>query len=284
MDVSLADGNKLAVVALMLAWREPPFGIRARIYQCPIAAVKLLWDILATQNAGTVRRSVPLLICVLTKTSRTICIPMSNPSRSPDRYTGELRRLHALVPAAWQARIELNVSGIAQRDPIQCVDLVSDCAWLQIDLRQWESLQREWRDLLLWHQVALLQAGAVSGKRGWEQTVVLFGLGSGLGELWLRDGSLLWIALGALGVAGYRIYRRSRRSSGLAAAMAADAGAISLAVQSGYPASVARRSLADVLERLHQQAANSQRRDRYFARWQALQSPVQTYSSASPGR
>lgn len=208
-----------------------------------------------------------------------------NCSRSPESTSGELQRLHALVPPEWQNAIELSASGSAQLEPIQCVEGMGNRVRLQIDRPQWESLPQNWREVLLWHQVARVQAGTLPCKVGWEKTALLCGIGAGIGELWVQDGALLWMALGLASIAGYRLCERSRRSAGLSNALDADRVAIELAIQSGYPASVARRSLTEVLDWLCRQTPNARLRDRYRMRLQALQSsPLQSYASASPRR
>ncbi|MEO1131109.1 MAG: DUF3318 domain-containing protein [Cyanobacteria bacterium J06639_1] len=197
----------------------------------------------------------------------------SRHARVPAAATGELRRLQALLPADVRDVVELSASSRFQAEPIRGVSFAGDRVRFAIDLHQWERLPREGQDLLLWHQVARVRSESLQTTGGWEKTALLFGLGSGFGELWLRDPILFGIILAVSSVAGYRLYRRSHLARSGRSAFAADRDAISLATQFGYPESVARRSLIDALEWLCQRSPQAAEGDRYRARLQALKSP-----------
>lgn len=201
--------------------------------------------------------------------------------QNPVAEADELRRLQALLPGDVRAEVELTASSRFQAEPIQSTARAGDRVWLSLDLRQWTELPRSGRDLLFWHQVARVRAKSLPRSGGWEKTALLFGLGSGCGELWLQDPILLGIALAVSGVAGYRLYWRSHLARSERWALAADRDAIGLATQFGYPAVAARRSLIFALEWLCRRSTRASESDRYRARLQALKSPTFYLHSAS---
>jgi hypothetical protein len=76
------------------------------------------------------------------------------------------------------------------------------------------------------------------------------GLGGAIGELWVQDGLLLFMALGLSGFAGYRLYLKNNSEKRLQDAISADERAIDLACRFGYSVPNAYKSLGGALKDL----------------------------------
>lgn len=96
------------------------------------------------------------------------------------------------------------------------------------------------------------------------------GLGGAVGELWVRDGLLLLLALGLSGFAGYRLYLKNNSEKKLQEAIAADERAIALSTRFGYSLPNAYKSLGSAIKTLIEQTPKKKQRSFYENRLQAL--------------
>jgi Protein of unknown function (DUF3318) len=123
--------------------------------------------------------------------------------------------------------------------------------------------------LLFWHEVARVQNDTIP-KDGWEMAALAIGLGGAVGELWVQDGLLLFLALTLCGVSGFRLYQRNAGEKVLREAIAADEKAIALATRFGYTLPNAYKSLGSALKVLIEQSPKKKLRKRYESRLDAL--------------
>jgi hypothetical protein len=136
-------------------------------------------------------------------------------------------------------------------------------------LTWWEKLAIDQRNLLFWHEVARVQQETIP-RDGWEMAALAIGLGGAVGELWVRDGLLLVLAMGLCGISGYRLYARNNSERYVKEAVAADERAIALATRFGYTLPNAYKSLASALKMLIDDTSKKSLRRRYESRLAAL--------------
>jgi hypothetical protein len=181
----------------------------------------------------------------------------------------ELQRLKGLLPPELQSWVFVEASAAVDPPLITCEEIGRDEVEIQVDLARWEQLAIDQRNLLLWHEVGRIQNDAIP-RDGWEMAALAIGLGGAVGELWVRDGLLLLLALGLSGFAGYRLYLKNNSEKKLMEAVAADERAIALATRFGYTLPNAYKSLGSALKQLIEMTPKKKQRSFYENRLQAL--------------
>ncbi|MBW4577126.1 MAG: DUF3318 domain-containing protein [Aphanothece sp. CMT-3BRIN-NPC111] len=181
----------------------------------------------------------------------------------------ELRRLKSLLPPELQSWVTVEGSMEVNPQLIRCEEIGKDQVEIQIDLVKWDQLALDQRNLLFWHEVARIQNDSIP-REGWEMAALAIGLGGAVGELWVQDILLLFLALVLCGFSGYRIYQKNNGERTLKEATEADEKAIALAQRFGYSLPNAYKSLGSALKTLVEQTPNRRQRNRYETRLQAL--------------
>jgi Protein of unknown function (DUF3318) len=181
----------------------------------------------------------------------------------------ELRRLKGLLPPELQSWV--TVEGTTEVNPplIRCEEISKDQVEVQVDLVKWDTLALDQRNLLFWHEVARIQNDTVP-KDGWEMAALAIGLGGAVGELWVQDVLLLFLALVLCGVSGWRLYQKNSGDKVVRELVDADEKAIALATRFGYTLPNAYKSLGSALKTLVEMTASKGQRSRYEARLSAL--------------
>ena len=182
---------------------------------------------------------------------------------------GELRRLKALLPPELKSWVSVEASTAVNPPLITCEEIGKDQVEVQVDLMKWDQLALDQRNLLFWHEVARIQNDTIP-RDGWEMAALAIGLGGAVGELWVQDGLLLFLALVLCGVSGYRLYQRNSGEKVLNQAIDADEKAIALATRFGYTLPNAYKSLGSALKVLIEQTSKKRNRKKYESRLEAL--------------
>jgi Protein of unknown function (DUF3318) len=181
----------------------------------------------------------------------------------------ELQRLKGLLPPEMQSWVFVEASASVDPPLITIEEIGRDEVEIQVDLDQWDALALDHRNLLFWHEVGRIQNDAVP-RDGWEMAALAIGLGGAIGELWVQDALLLFMALGLSGFAGYRLYLKNNSEKRLKDAVMADERAIDLACRFGYSLPNAYKSLGGALKERVEQTRKKKRRSFYEDRLEAL--------------
>ncbi|HEY9625658.1 MAG TPA: DUF3318 domain-containing protein [Crinalium sp.] len=194
----------------------------------------------------------------------------------------ELRRLKTLLPPELKSWVSIESSTAVNPPLITSEEIGKDQVEVQIDLATWDMLALDQRNLLFWHEVARIQNDTIP-KDGWEMAALAIGLGGAVGELWVQDGLLLFLALALCGVSGWRLYQRNNGQKTLREALEADEKAISLATRFGYTLPNAYKSLGSALKVLIEQTPKKRLRKKYESRLDALKkSAAKAKAKAKP--
>ncbi len=194
---------------------------------------------------------------------------MSYASSSARAEINELRRLKTLLPPELQSWVIVEGSTEVNPPLIRCEELGKDEIEIQIDLPKWDNLAIDQRNLLFWHEVAKIQNDTIP-REGWEMAALAIGLGGAVGELWVQDGLLLFLALTLCGISGYRLWQKNNSEKTLVDAIEADEKAIALATRFGYSLPNAYKSLGSALKTIIEQTPGRRNRKQYEERLQAL--------------
>ena len=194
---------------------------------------------------------------------------MSYASSSARAEINELRRLKTLLPPELQSWVIVEGSTEVNPPLIRCEELGKDEIEIQIDLPKWDNFAIDQRNLLFWHEVAKIQNDTIP-REGWEMAALAIGLGGAVGELWVQDGLLLFLALTLCGISGYRLWQKNNNEKTIVEAMEADEKAIALATRFGYSLPNAYKSLGSALKTLIEQTPSRRNRKKYEERLQAL--------------
>ena len=194
---------------------------------------------------------------------------MSYASSSARAEINELRRLKTLLPPELQSWVIVEGSTEVNPPLIRCEELGKDEIEIQIDLPKWDNLAIDQRNLLFWHEVAKIQNDTIP-REGWEMAALAIGLGGAVGELWVQDGLLLFLALTLCGISGYRLWQKNNNEKTVVEAIEADEKAIALATRFGYTLPNAYKSLGSALKTLIEQTPSRRNRKKYEERLQAL--------------
>jgi Protein of unknown function (DUF3318) len=194
----------------------------------------------------------------------------------------ELRRLKTLLPPELKSWVSIEASTAVNPPLVTSEEIGKDQVEVQIDLATWDMLALDQRNLLFWHEVARIQNDTIP-KDGWEMAALAIGLGGAVGELWVQDGLLLFLALSLCGVSGWRLYQRNNGQKTLREAIEADEKAIALATRFGYTLPNAYKSLGSALKVLIEQTPKKRLRKKYESRLDALKkSAARAKAKAKP--
>ena len=194
---------------------------------------------------------------------------MSYASSSARAEINELRRLKTLLPPELQSWVIVEGSTEVNPPLIRCEELGKDEIEIQIDLPKWDNFAIDQRNLLFWHEVAKIQNDTIP-REGWEMAALAIGLGGAVGELWVQDGLLLFLALTLCGISGYRLWQKNNNEKTIVEAIEADEKAIAIATRFGYTLPNAYKSLGSALRTLIEQTPSRRNRKKYEERFQAL--------------
>lgn len=181
----------------------------------------------------------------------------------------ELRRLKGLLPPELKSWVSVEAATAVNPPLITAEEIGKDQIEIQIDLVKWDALALDQRNLMFWHEVARIQNDTIP-RDGWEMAALAIGLGGAVGELWVQDGLLLFLALVLCSVSGFRLYQRNNGQKQLREAIEADDKAIALATRFGYTLPNAYKSLGSALKILIDQSTNKRERKRYETRLDSL--------------
>jgi hypothetical protein len=194
----------------------------------------------------------------------------------------ELRRLKSLLPPELQSWVLVEVATAVNPPLITCEEIGRDEVEIQIDMAKWDQLAIDQRNLLFWHAVGQVQADTIP-RDGWEMAALAIGLGGAVGELWVQDALLLFLALGLSGFAGWRLFQKNNGDKVTQEAIAADERAIQLASRFGYSLPNAYKSLGSALKTLIEQTPKKNLRRQYENRLAALKKSAQKAKSEQQG-
>ena len=181
----------------------------------------------------------------------------------------ELQRLKGLLPPEMQSWVFVEAAAAVEPALITLEEIGRDEVEIQVDLDLWDSFALDHRNLLFWHEVGRIQNDTIP-MDGWEMAALAIGLGGAIGELWVQDGLLLFMALGLSGFAGYRLYLKNNAEKRLRDAISADERAIDLACRFGYSVPNSYKSLGGALKELVEQTRKKKKRSFYEDRLEAL--------------
>jgi hypothetical protein len=187
----------------------------------------------------------------------------------------EYSRLVALLPAGWDKKILICVSpssknwlGKYTQPLIATSKKTGDDFVIAIDFRRWQYFDEDARNMLWWHELALLQQHSVKDHRS---TVVTGAIGLALSacQIISQDVVMLSIGLTIAGLSGFQLYQNRRGERYIRQITQADQGAISIARQFGYSTASASATLHSALKILAAQATG-QAAKVYHTRLQVL--------------
>ena len=181
----------------------------------------------------------------------------------------ELRRLKTLLPPELKSWVTVEAATAVNPLLITSEEIGKDQVEVQVDLVKWDQLALDQRNLLFWHEVARVQNDTIP-RDGWEMAALAIGLGGAVGELWVQDGLLLFLALGLCGVSGWRLFQRNNGQKTLKESVDADERAIALATRFGYTLPNAYKSLGSALKVMIEQTPKKKQRRKYESRLDAL--------------
>jgi Protein of unknown function (DUF3318) len=181
----------------------------------------------------------------------------------------ELRRLKTLLPPELKSWVTVEAATAVNPLLITSEEIGKDQVEVQVDLVKWDQLALDQRNLLFWHEVARVQNDTIP-RDGWEMAALAIGLGGAVGELWVQDGLLLFLALGLCGVSGWRLFQRNNGQKTLKESVDADERAIALATRFGYTLPNAYKSLGSALKVMIEQTPKKKQRKKYESRLDAL--------------
>ena len=181
----------------------------------------------------------------------------------------ELQRLKSLLPPENESWVFIEAAAAIDPPLITLEEIGRDEVEIQIDLEEWDNYAIDHRNLLFWHEVGKIQNDAIP-RDGWEMAALAIGLGGAIGELWVQDGLLLFLALGLSGFAGYRLYIKNNSEKKLQDAIFADERAIDLACRFGYSIPNAYKSLGGALKELIEKTRKKKKRGFFEDRLEAL--------------
>jgi Protein of unknown function (DUF3318) len=183
----------------------------------------------------------------------------------------EIERLRLLIPSDLQDTIDLNISTETKSQLILAHRTKDRRCQIQIDLRSWQSLDLDLRNLLFWHEVARVQNAAIESNRSVYMTIAA-GLGIASIDLLAQNSSigLLVASLLIAGLAGFRLYQQTIGEQSLQRLTTADRAAIELAVGFGYDRSTARELLVLAIQTNRSHTPRKFGRKQFATRLQVL--------------
>jgi hypothetical protein len=182
----------------------------------------------------------------------------------------ESKRLETLIPESLLAQIEIVSSAERRPKLIHTKKLARKRHQIAIDFNAWQEIDIDYRNLLLWYEVARIQQHSVSSDR-WQLIVFTAALGMSTLEVTSHQVLLLAVYLLLSVIVGWQLYQNNRGESYLRAATQADQGAILLAQQFGYSLPKAYRSLRGAIGMLLKRSPKSFLAAQYQTRRQVLE-------------
>ncbi len=183
----------------------------------------------------------------------------------------EIERLKSLIPNDLKDTIDLTIPTEARSQLIQAHRTKDRRCQIQIDLRTWQSLDLDLRNLLFWHEVARVQNAAIESNRAAYLTIAA-GLGIAAIDLLAPNSSigLLVAALLIAGLAGFRLYQQTIGEQSLQRLTTADRAAIDLAVRFGYDRSTACELMILAIQTNRSHTPHKFNRQQFATRLQVL--------------
>jgi Protein of unknown function (DUF3318) len=168
-----------------------------------------------------------------------------------DNYL-EISRLKNLLPVGWNNEISiLDVLGKKnwwdKPSLITTNKKTANSFLIVIDFRRWQYFDENARNLLWWHELALIQQHSIKSDR---QTIITgtTGLALAASQILSQDIVMLSIGLTITGLSIFQLYQNRRGERYIRQITQADQGAIAIAKQFGYLTSVASKILHSTLK------------------------------------
>jgi Protein of unknown function (DUF3318) len=189
-----------------------------------------------------------------------------------DNYL-ESSRLKNLLPVGWSN--EISILAVPARknwwDKLSLITTskkTNNAFLIVIDFRRWQYFDEDARNLLWWHELALIQQHSIKSDR---QTVITgaTGLMLAASQILSQDMVMLSIGFTIAGLAGFQLYQNRRGERYIRQITQADQGAISIAKQFGYSTALAAATLQSALKILAAKATG-QTAKVYHTRLQVL--------------
>jgi Protein of unknown function (DUF3318) len=185
--------------------------------------------------------------------------------------------LETLFPMSWDKKIlictnPVKKAWLGKRNPplITTNKKTSHDFAITINFQRWQHFDEDARNMLWWHELALIQQHSVAGD---QPTIITGAMGLVLAasQLVSQDVVMLSIGLTVAGLAGFQVYQNRRGERYLRQITQADQGAISIARQFGYSSTSASANLHSALKILVAQVRNGQLARVYNTRLQVLE-------------
>jgi Protein of unknown function (DUF3318) len=159
-----------------------------------------------------------------------------------DNYL-EISRLKKLLPVGWSNEISvLDISGKKNRwskpSIITTTKKTGNAFLIVIDFRRWQYFGEDVRNLLWWHELALIQQHSIKSH---QQTVITgaAGLALATSQILSQDVVMLSIGFTIAGMSIFQLYQNRRGERYIRQITQADQGAIAIAKQFGYSTTAA---------------------------------------------
>jgi hypothetical protein len=180
----------------------------------------------------------------------------------------EIERLRSLVPDRLRNIIKIDRAKDVNLKLLLTRRIDRSMYLIHIDLRSWQSLDVDLRNLLFWHELARISNGSIYSNRS-IYLAIAAGLGIGLVDLPTHNIGILVAALLIAGLAGFKLYQNQVGERHLRQLATADRDAIELAVEFGYDRHQARKLLGSAIYQAQTKLAGD-RSTRSAARLQVL--------------
>jgi Protein of unknown function (DUF3318) len=181
-----------------------------------------------------------------------------------------IHQLDTMIPSDQRSPITIVAAPQSNPFPISTQAIEPTRFAIQINFKQWQQFTTSQQDLLFWHEISGIQARAI-GRSRWEIIAIILGLSAASMELSSHSVLAVAVALTVAGLAFYRLYQSSRGEQSMRRLTAADRGAITLAMRSGYSFTQAHSSLYEALKVLAKQPALKAQHRRYQTRLRVLE-------------
>jgi hypothetical protein len=183
----------------------------------------------------------------------------------------EITRLKSLIPDRLQQTVQIECSIDPQPKLLVTRRIARDLCLIQFDLRRWQSLDLDLRNLLFWHELARIDNGSICCHRSTYITLAA-SLGLGCIDLPTQNIGMLVSALLIAGLAGYKLYQNQLGEQHLRQLTTADRDAIDFAVEFGYDRQMASELLKSAISQTQTKlfSRSGIHSTRYAARLQVL--------------
>jgi hypothetical protein len=161
----------------------------------------------------------------------------------------EILRLMALLPEEMRSQVFVEQTQSVKPDLVTTERIGRGKFSIVIDFAHWQRFPPDQRNLLFWHEVALIQGQSIHSS-SWSAIVMWVGVVSLFAELLSQNLVGVVTTLVVMGLGGYQLYQQHWGERFLRGLTAADQGALQLASQFGYGATQAYDSLYGALKTL----------------------------------